>query len=990
MIAAFNDAPPSVFALMDYWTFDGWFKLNERLKEAGSPGLAKTVFPGIELRLAAPMKGRLNAHVVFSDAISDQNLRDFKSKLNLELVDLPLSDDALRAYARAANADKLKTHGFAKEEILANDELALLAGCQIAELSVQSYKDAIAAVPSNLAVGFMPFDTNDGLEKIKWAEHYAFALGLFKASPIFETRKQANWAAFSGVQTEDNQEWFEAFQEALSGKKRLAVSGSDAHRFKGVPGDNNQRGYGDFPSGKVTWIKADPTWNGLLQAIREPDKRSFLGQVPDKKRSIEQAKTFYIDRVTVQKIEGAKESSPWLSDVDVPLNPDLVAIIGNKGSGKSALADIIALLGKSQQHEYFSFLRRGRFRGKSGEPASSFKGELYWLAGAPVFCILGDNPDSSSVELVRYIPQNRFEKLCNDHVTGQSNAFENELRAVIFSHLDPSVTSGLHDFDELIEEQEQVFRQKLGEKRKALSIINADIQRFEQQLAPVVIRRLKELTSLKERELVEHDRQKPKLPPEPGEALTPGQKEVRRELAELQTEGAEIEGENEKISVLLSKLADKRVALSRLRESISLLVSQFADFQNRTTEDHKTVALLQKSVAVLMVDESKLDAREASIAKCEEKIRARRNAILDRFDVITKKRGECSESLNKPQQEFHAAQRRLELWEKKRRDIVGSPTVSDSLEGLKDRQRNIEKLPEDIAELERSRVDVAGQIYELLEQQRAERAELFQPLQAAIESNDLIREDYRLQFEANLEVSAPKFASRLFELVKKSIGELRGDEEAQEAIFKRFAAHELDTKDGFVSFCSSVVSLLRESAEQSSSETSGIDSILRKDRRASEVYDLLFSAAWLEPKYSIRFQDTKIEQLSPGQRGALLLIFYLLVDTGRNPIILDQPEENLDNETIVSLLVPVLNLAKRTRQIIMVTHNPNLAVVCDAEQIIHAKFKRKPEPEIWYRSGSIESRGINKLVVDVLEGTKRAFDNRGGKYLDESGSDDRP
>ena len=106
--------------------------------------------------------------------------------------------------------------------------------------------------------------------------------------------------------------------------------------------------------------------------------------------------------------------------------------------------------------------------------------------------------------------------------------------------------------------------------------------------------------------------------------------------------------------------------------------------------------------------------------------------------------------------------------------------------------------------------------------------------------------------------------------------------------------------------------------------------LLRKDKTATDVYDLLFGLSFLEPRYSLLFQETQIEQLSPGQRGALLLIFYLLVDKGRNPIILDQPEENLDNETVVSLLVPVLTEAKKRRQIIMVTHNPNLAVVCDA------------------------------------------------------------
>ncbi len=128
------------------------------------------------------------------------------------------------------------------------------------------------------------------------------------------------------------------------------------------------------------------------------------------------------------------------------------------------------------------------------------------------------------------------------------------------------------------------------------------------------------------------------------------------------------------------------------------------------------------------------------------------------------------------------------------------------------------------------------------------------------------------------------------------------------------------------------------------------------------------------------FQETQIEQLSPGQRGALLLIFYLLVDKGRNPIILDQPEENLDNETVVSLLALVLSEAKKFRQIIMVTHNPNLAVFCDAEQIIYSSFDRQNKSRIEYVSGSIENPEINLHVINVLEGTKPAFDNRRIKY----------
>ena len=88
----------------------------------------------------------------------------------------------------------------------------------------------------------------------------------------------------------------------------------------------------------------------------------------------------------------------------------------------------------------------------------------------------------------------------------------------------------------------------------------------------------------------------------------------------------------------------------------------------------------------------------------------------------------------------------------------------------------------------------------------------------------------------------------------------------------------------------------------------------------------------------------------------------------------------MDNETVVSLLVPVLTEAKKRRQIIMVTHNPNLAVVCDAEQVIWSTFDRKKSSKISYSAGAIENPEINKHVVNVLEGTISAFNNRSNKY----------
>jgi ABC-type lipoprotein export system ATPase subunit len=124
-----------------------------------------------------------------------------------------------------------------------------------------------------------------------------------------------------------------------------------------------------------------------------------------------------------------------------------------------------------------------------------------------------------------------------------------------------------------------------------------------------------------------------------------------------------------------------------------------------------------------------------------------------------------------------------------------------------------------------------------------------------------------------------------------------------------------------------------------------------------------------------------LEQLSPGERGNLLLIFYLLVDQDDIPLVIDQPEENLDNQTVFKTLVPCIKDAKKRRQIVMVTHNPNLAVVCDAEQVISAKLDSKSGNRVSYRTGSIENPDINSELVRVLEGTMPAFRNRDGKYI---------
>lgn len=981
MIEAMNTAEPAVFAIMDYWTFDGWFKLQKRLKEPDAPKLLKTVFPGIELRITGPDGMRLNVHALFSDEIAEQHLRDFKSALRLELTSRALSNDALMEYAQTAADDKLKNHGVTQELLRTDSAKALAVGQKIAELTRESYLEAVQSIPDSQAVVYMPFSTSDGLSEVDSISHYAFAQSLFLNSTIFETRNADIRAAFIGTETPGNKKWFNSFQQALDHRPRLAVAGSDAHKFLKGASKSGTQAYGEFPSGKVTWIKANPTWRGLKQAIREPAKRSFIGEIPPKLTKVSNNKTFYIRGVTVKKDVGLPKTGQWLDGCDIEFNHDLVAIIGNKGSGKSALADIIALLGQSGQSDHFSFLRKDRFRGKVGEPAKHFEGELSWHAGEPSIMRLSENPTAEQVELVRYIPQGRFESLCNDHVSGKTNEFEEELRSVIFAHVSKPDRLGTNNFHELSEKLEEQVRAELDERRKELSALNDKISEMELQLHPTVREKISLQQKLVEQQFDEHFKNKPDDPAVPSDALNEGQIAATNRIVEIDTALSNLELREVTVSQFEEKISVKIQFVRSLKNKISRLQSYYNDFLISSEEEALELKLSVEQKVKLDAETSWLLKRDEKYSKLLKGYTDEQKSIGGEKDILNVERDSKSNELDEPLREYQHGLLAVKTWLGKQSEIIGSKSDPDSQIGLSYRMQSLEQLPEKLTELKLRRLGITKKIFSCLNEQRGVRENLFEPLQKIIQNNELIREGYQLRFQAKIDAATNLFSSQLFDLVKQSSGVLRGEESSYEAIREEFEKHLLNSEQGAANLVTGLCDLLERAAKGSGEAPFGVSSILRKDRRASSVYDHIFGLRFIEPKYTLLFQDTSIEHLSPGQRGSLLLIFYLLVDDGRNPIVLDQPEENLDNQTIVSLLVPVLNEAKKNRQIFMVTHNPNLAVVCDAEQIVYAEFDRKQGSTIRYHSGAIEDSSLNSTVVDVLEGTKVAFDNRGGKYF---------
>ncbi len=148
----------------------------------------------------------------------------------------------------------------------------------------------------------------------------------------------------------------------------------------------------------------------------------------------------------------------------------------------------------------------------------------------------------------------------------------------------------------------------------------------------------------------------------------------------------------------------------------------------------------------------------------------------------------------------------------------------------------------------------------------------------------------------------------------------------------------------------------------------------------AKVFLWLYGTDHISVSYGVQYEEVDIEQLSPGTRGIVLLLLYLSIDAEDDrPLIIDQPEENLDPKSIFDELVDRFKAAKRRRQIVIVTHNANLVVNADADQVIVAMAgSHRPGqlPLIRYTSGGLENPAIRQKVCDILEGGEIAFRER--------------
>ncbi len=131
-----------------------------------------------------------------------------------------------------------------------------------------------------------------------------------------------------------------------------------------------------------------------------------------------------------------------------------------------------------------------------------------------------------------------------------------------------------------------------------------------------------------------------------------------------------------------------------------------------------------------------------------------------------------------------------------------------------------------------------------------------------------------------------------------------------------------------------------------------------------------------ENKIEIFYNKKPLNEHSLGQRVSALIIF-ILTQKQNDIIIIDQPEDDLDNQTIYNQVIKEILQLKNETQFIFATHNANIPVLGDAEQIVICDYDEK---KINTKTGSIDDKEIQKNIIDVMEGGKEAFGKRKNIY----------
>lgn len=977
----------AVIGVTDYFTIEGYDRIiNDYIKKEDKllelfdtqemVDRVKSILllPNIEFRLDKIVNSnRVNYHIIFSNDVTISDIKEnFLEEIKFVYESEPFEEDNTRKLTHN-NLEELGRKVKTEQQDFEGSDFEV--GCKTAIVQDAQIRKILSSKPDKFKGKYViAIPVDEDLSKVRWnSQGHLFRKTLYQQCNIFLSSNPSTIDFGLGEKHSSKEEYLKEFKSF-----KPCVIGSDAHSLDTLQSKLGCQWTTDDDSSKITWIKADPTFEGLKQILIEPENRVFIGEKPLFFKKVEDNRTKYINSLSIDAVEGyTGTKGKWFEKIQIPFNKELVAIIGNKGNGKSAISDILAHSCNYKKQEYFSFLNDDKFRNKN--LASNFTATVKYEDGTTETKGLSEKLDGSEVTRVKYLPQGYFESICND--LQKEENLKAEIEAVVFQYIDEASRLGTSNFNDLIEKKSDSIGLTIQQQKNKLFIINKDIIALEDKEYPSYKKGIIAAIEQKENEInaliVPQEVPRPNLDDEQSKSTIREIEIVKEEIVSLNKEIKNLKEEKGRISIILSKINDFIINVERIVQSM-------VDFKEETKEFVESIGCNIDEIITAKIDYSSLEKKKSELENRLDNIdkMVSEETELENSPVfiLKKKEAKFNELKNKLDGPSKAYQTYLQLkeeYEKNKKSIEGDETTPNSLIWLRKEKEYIENIvTNDLQEKYNERNQCLKEIYNKRKEVIAIYQQVKSKLDAKIANNKSLLKNYDIRIEASLGLRT-SFSDEFLSFVNQSkSGSFRGIESGLSAVQVLIKNADLQSEDGIESFCNSFIEKLKRNDEK---ELYVQDQV--EDRQS--LYNYLFSLDYLTNNYSIMQGDKDLSVLSPGEKGALLLVFYLLLDMDNIPLILDQPEDNLDNDSVANILVGFIKEAKKKRQIIMVTHNPNLAVVADAEQIIYVSIDKKDGNKVSIGSGSIENPVTNRHIVDVLEGAMSAFRKRDNKYLQE-------
>ena len=932
-------------AATDYYVTDTYEQILAHKANGRLPDV-KLIFPNIEVRLdVAAKSGFVNLHLLVSPEDPDHlaEVRRFLTRLQFHAFDdcFDCSRDELIRLGRRANP------------ALTDDRAALAHGATQFKVNFDLLRKVLKEndwAKNNILVA-VAGGANDGTSGLRQASDATVRQEIEKLAHIIFSSSPAQrefWLGQRGLTVEQLRDGYEGCKPCLHG--------SDAH---------DQATTGQPAEDRYSWIKGALTFDALRQACIDPVGRAYIGTEPPRTAMPSQV----IGEVTIT-------NASWAETPVIPLNPGLVAIIGARGSGKTALADMIAAgcdaitqtAWNTDENISPSFLVRAR------SLIDQARVTLAWGGGTTTTRSLGscDANDPFSFPRARYLSQQFVEELCSSK--GASEGLISEVERVIFEAHPHEQRDGAVNFSELRERQTLRFQQARQRESEAIAAISERISE-EIEKEGLVFSLTNQVTQKG--------------------ALIRG---YTADLAKLVVKGTETQaGRHAALNMAAQALNGKIQGLGNQRRAFLAMQDEVRSMRATKSPEMLREAQARHSGSgldasqwdnFLLVYKGDVDAALTGYVVWADQQITEINGIppppgdpsvpliADEVDLSTAKLATLKAEMTRLEQLISADQVVRSQYAALSARIGQENSELQAIELRLTDARGAEARRKG---LQAEREAAYGRVFDAIVSEQNALAELYAPLMAKLAASaGTLR---KLSFSVSRIVDAASWGRM-----------------AEDHLIDCRKAGPFYGRGSLINVADTVLGPAWQtgSAADVKAAMTGFIATYSRDLFAHAPYvptqqaefrtwskrfaHWLFDTGHISVRYEIAYDGVDIRKLSPGTRGIVLLLLYLALDDDDDrPLIIDQPEENLDPKSVFDELVSLFIAAKAKRQVIIVTHNANLVINTDADQIIIAESGAHLSgglPPITYVAGGLEDENIRKAVCDILEGGEEAFRER--------------